>query len=92
MFQIINKIKPIGRALNHKFGTSSYEIRCKLHDIRIELEEEFKKLITENVLIPKDKFCAYTGNNPSNKCQSARGVCLNCKYGIIEKLKNESEK
>ena len=35
--KIAFKLTEIGKELNRKFGTDSYEVRCKLYDIRQEL-------------------------------------------------------
>jgi 5-formaminoimidazole-4-carboxamide-1-beta-D-ribofuranosyl 5'-monophosphate synthetase len=84
MYKTINKLKKVGEKLYSEFGTESYEIRCQLYDIRKELESEFKKLNIHNVIVPKGTFCAYKGNNPSLKCNSARFKCLDCKHGIAQ--------
>ena len=35
--EIAFKLTEIGKELNRKFGTDSYQVRCELHDIREEL-------------------------------------------------------
>lgn len=35
--EIAFKLTEIGKELNRKFGTDSYEVRCELHDIREKL-------------------------------------------------------
>ena len=40
MKELSDKLHEIGKELNYKFGTDSYEIRCKLYDIAESLLEE----------------------------------------------------
>ncbi len=46
--ELITKLEEVGKDINHKFGTESYEIRCRLYDIRKELESKFFVLKDEN--------------------------------------------
>jgi len=43
--EAIQDLQDIGHFLNHRLGTDSYEIRCKIYDIRKMLTEQVEKTV-----------------------------------------------
>jgi len=75
MEEIIKELTEIGNELNSRFGTDSYEIRCKLRDIRDKIE----------LLIPK-KPCDGKCDKKNWELKSGNVMCRNCGK-LIKKLK-----
>jgi len=69
---IIKQLKNLGEILYNKFGTDGYGERCKLHDIREQLEFLFLK---------RDHIC-----NDHKRIESKKIVCGICKrvFQVLE--------
>ncbi len=76
---IVLKLADIGKELNRKFGTDSYELRCALFDIR----EELSKLSQHDVIKNEVAVCPvcdgrgsgnFGGEAFTEECDSCEGT------------------
>ena len=79
--EAIEELKNVGDFLNYRLGTESYEVRCKIYDIRNLLMEQVKNSV---VLADVSNFvCPVCKSNKNTDYGSDLRECHNC-YKIFK--------
>jgi transposase-like protein len=76
--EAIEELKNVGDFLNYNLGSESYEVRCKIYDIRTLLIEQVKNSV---VLVQSEQLvCPRCKSDNTNKHLSNFNTCYDCDY------------
>jgi len=77
--EAIQDLQDIGHFLNHRLGTDSYEIRCKIYDIREMLMKQVEKTVVLADVIKNEVAVCHNCNGLggvtlTDKCEWCNGT------------------